>query len=105
MPIYMALMLYSGTRNKYVDKCHKLGLSISYELDGMIVYCGSQTKWLMQFAANIEAMTWSAPVLKRGCFTEAAVDILIIYNLSSNCTVISLTLFYSIFSKTIYTAQ
>ena len=71
LPIYVGLMLHSATRkNKLVDKCSKLGLSISY----------NRVLRLSNKIANSVCNQYRAenlvcpPVLRKNLFTFAATD-------------------------------
>lgn len=80
LPVYIGLMLHSATRsNKLVHKCHKLGLSISYDRVLQISNKTANTVCDQYRTDNLVC----PPSLKSGCFTVAAVDN-IDHNLSSS---------------------
>ena len=96
LPIYVGLMLYSATRKKrHIDKCHKLGLSVSYDRVLQLTNKTANTLCSQYRGDGVVC----PPTLKPGCFTVAAVDN-VDHNLSSNTaqssfhgTAISLTQF------------
>jgi hypothetical protein len=80
LPIYIGLMLHSATRTKKcVNKCHKLGLCISYDRVMQITNKTANTVCEQYRVDNLVC----PPSLLLGCFTVAAVDN-IDHNLSSS---------------------
>jgi len=96
LPMYIGLMLYSATRKKkHIDKCHKLGLSVSYD---RVLQLTNKTANTLCSKYRDDGVV-CPPTLKPGCFTVAAVDN-VDHNLSSTTaqssfhgTAISLTQF------------
>ena len=80
LPLYIGLMVHSATRQKrLVDKCHKLGLSVSYDHVLQI-----STKVANSVCAQYRSDDLVCPLgLRRGLFTVAAADN-IDHNLSSS---------------------
>lgn len=79
LPIYIGLMLHSATgKKKLVDKCHKLGLSISYDRVLQIV---NKTTNAVCDQYRMDGVV-CPQVLQQGLFTVAAADN-IDHNLSS----------------------
>lgn len=79
LPIYLGLMLHCGTRQKkYVGKCHKLGLSISYERVLQLV--NKTTNAICDKCKTDDIVC--PPTLRSGLFIVAAAD-KIDHNLSS----------------------
>jgi len=80
LPLYMGLMLHSATRKrKIVDKCFKLGLSISYDRELTILNKLANSACEQYNSENVVCPL----VLQRGLFTVAAADN-IDHNLSSS---------------------
>lgn len=71
IPIYVGMMLHSATRKKkLVDKCNRLGLSVSYDRVNQIATKLGNSVCEMY---NSEQLV-CPPVLRGGLFTVAAVD-------------------------------
>ena len=86
LPVYMGLMLHSVTRKKkLVERCHKLGLSISYKRVMQIVNKTANAVCSQYRTENLVC----PPVLQPGLFTVGAVDN-IDHNLSSTTALLPL---------------
>ena len=85
LPIYVGMMLHSSTRKaKVVDKCYKLGLSVSYQRVMQL-----SNKMTNTVCANYRSQDLVCPpALRGGLFSVAAVDN-IDHNVSSNTAVSS----------------
>jgi len=80
VPVYLGVMIHSSTRNKKtVDKCHNLGLSISY--DRVLQITNKIANSVCDQYRKDDLVC--PPSLRKGLFTVAAADN-IDHNLSSS---------------------